>query len=444
MRMKGAYFPVYTSSSIKQNIPSYNIMLRAGMVRQHVKGLYSWLPFGTLILRKVENVIRSTLNSYGMHECIMPCIQSADLWHKTGRYDVYGKETFRLTDRHNKELLLAPTAEDIITELCKNDIKTYKQLPVKLYQIHWKFRDEIRPKNGMMRSREFCMKDGYSIDINYDDMITSYQTVCKAYYEIFNVKLGLQTILNQAENGPIGGSLSHEISVQSEYGENLLEVDKKYTMLKSKQLLSFDEWYKLYAKDIDKDVDNNSKTDVHQDGKEDINSAVNKFAQASYSQIKSTEIGHIFAFEKKYTQALNFQVTQSDNNLTYPYMTSFGIGVTRVVQILVEKFSKDNQLLLPDIVNPFKIGLIDRNLDNDNGEKIFKLICDDITADILFDNTDSGVKDKINHHKLLGVKYTILLSKDKQYFDVVDHRENKIDRDIAIGNIKIYLSNKNC
>ena len=349
MRLSEFFLPTLKEVPSDAQIISHRLMLRAGMIRQSSAGIYSWLPLGLRVLRKVEKIVREEQDAVGAQEVLMPTIQPADLWKESGRYDDYGAEMLRIKDRHERELLYGPTNEEQITEIVRAHVRSYKDLPKLLYHIQWKFRDEVRPRFGVMRGREFLMKDTYSFDNSYEEARISYNKMFVAYLRTF-ARMGLQAIPMVADTGPIGGDLSHEFIILADTGESevychkdLLGFDvmsQEVTDDQSIQLI-VDRWTSLYAAT---------------DEKHDLSEA-EKLGE-SLLNARGIEVGHIFYFGTKYSKAMKSTVTGPQGETIFPEMGSYGIGVSRLVGGLIEAFHDDDGIVWPEAVAPFHVGIL--------------------------------------------------------------------------------------
>lgn len=342
MRRSAYFLPTLKEIPSEAQVASHQLMLRAGMISQSSAGIYSWLPLGTAVLKNIEDIIRQEQNKIGAQEIIMPTIQSADLWRESGRYDAYGQEMLRLQDRHERDLLYAPTAEEVVTDIGRHYLRSYRDLPCLLYQIHWKFRDEIRPRFGVMRGREFLMKDAYSIDLTQEEARTSYKKMMHAYVQTFR-RLGLTAVPVRAETGAIGGDLSHEFHIVAKTGESALYYDARLEeiMAQKDEAVDVEDLMSLYA----------AADDLHRS--ESCPVPAEKLKQA-----RGIEIGHIFYFGTKYSEALKLTVTGPQNETIVPHMGSYGIGVSRLVAAIIEAHHDEQGIIWPESIAPFQIGLI--------------------------------------------------------------------------------------
>ena len=436
MFLSKLFIPISKDIPTEAKIKSHQLMLRTGMIRQASAGIYSWLPLGFKVMKKIEKVIREEQNSIGAQEMLMPTIQSADIWKESGRYEDYGEEMLRISDRQKREMLYGPTNEEQITEIFRTSIKSYKLLPQILYHIQWKFRDELRPRFGVMRCREFYMKDAYSFDLNEQDAELSYNKMFFSYLKTFN-RLGLKSIPMKAETGPIGGDLSHEFIILAETGESKIFADKRI----------FDvpiEKYKNERNSLKKMRDDFSKFYAVTDEKfksEDFNNNVKKDNQL---QTKGIEVGHIFYFGDKYSKPMNCSVDSKDGKKIFVKMGSYGIGVSRLVAAIIEAKFSNEKMKWPREVSPFDVVIIpaiNKN-DNSNVEKakiLYKSLIEK-GIDVLFDDIDENISNKFKKHDLIGIPYQIIVgsktTKDKFEFKEVGKESQVLEINKIINLLK--------
>ncbi|MGL4371753.1 MAG: proline--tRNA ligase [Alphaproteobacteria bacterium] len=338
MRASAYFFPTLKEIPSEAQIASHRLMLRAGLICQVTAGVYAWLPLGLKVLRKIEQIVREEQNRAGCLEVLMPTIQPAELWRKSGRYDDYGKEMLRFKDRHERDMLYGPTAEEVITDIFQQHVKSYRDLPKRLYNIQWKFRDEIRPRFGVMRGREFLMKDTYSFDLTPEAAKASYVAMFKAYLQTFH-RLGLRAIPVRADTGPIGGDLSHEFHILAETGESTLYYDAQFEELQAP--FSLEQIETLYAATQEKHVPENCPVQP-----------------SNLRQGRGIEVGHIFYFGTKYAEPLGAFVTTAEGKTTPVEMGSYGIGVSRLVGAIIEASHDEKGIIWPKAVAPFDGALI--------------------------------------------------------------------------------------
>jgi prolyl-tRNA synthetase len=356
MRMSQYFLPTLKENPAEAQIVSHRLMLRAGLVRQTSAGIYAWLPFGLRVLKNIERIVREEQDASGAQEVLMPTIQSADLWRESGRYDAYGPEMLRIKDRHDREMLYGPTNEEVITVLFRDGVKSYRDLPKNLYHIQWKFRDEVRPRFGVMRGREFLMKDNYSFDVDKAGAIHSYNKMFVAYLRTF-ARMGLKAIPMRAETGPIGGDLSHEFIVLAETGESAVFCHKG---LVDKDILGrnidydsdlqpvVNEWTSLYA-----------ATDEMHD-----KAAFDSIPESERLTARGIEIGHIFYFGTRYSKPMNAVVAGPRGEQITVEMGSYGIGISRLVGGIIEASHDEAGIVWPESVAPFKVAIVDLKPDD--------------------------------------------------------------------------------
>ncbi len=386
MKLSNLLFNSLKESPKEAKIISHQLMLRSSMIRQHTSGIYTWLPLGFKVLKNIENIIRNNQDEIGCNEMLMSTIQSSELWKKSGRYADYGKEMLRITDRHDNDLLYGPTNEEVITDLFSDYVNSYKGLPKYLYHIQWKFRDEIRPRFGVMRGREFLMKDAYSFDLTEDAAFETYKKFFRSYLKTF-LDLGLQPIPVKAATGAIGGDLSHEFQILANTGESELAYDSKLvdSNLYEKSYEEITAMYSASDEMIDK-----SKSDVIIG--------------------RGIEVGHIFNFGTKYTKPLECFVLNQDGKRITPYMGSYGIGVSRLTAAIIEAFHDDKGIKWPINISPFKINIIMQpNSDYiSDVESIYNLLITKYDK-VSLDDRDLSIGRKIKDSELIGIPWTLII-----------------------------------
>ncbi|MHA1566932.1 MAG: proline--tRNA ligase [Alphaproteobacteria bacterium] len=401
MRRSELFLPTLRETPAEAQIVSHRLMLRAGMVRQASAGIYTWLPLGMRVLQRVEQIVREEQDAAGAQEILMPTIQSADLWRKSGRYDDYGKEMLRIRDRHDRELLYGPTNEELITDILASDVSSYRDLPLNLYHIQWKFRDEVRPRFGVMRGREFLMKDNYSFDLDFAGARHSYNKMFVAYLRTFK-RMGLQAVPMRADTGPIGGDLSHEFLVLAETGESAVFCDKALMTLdvpgaetdyRSDLQPVVDKWTAYYAATDDMHVAEDCPV-----SEDDLISA------------RGIEVGHIFYFGTKYSEPLGAVVQGPDGNRVALEMGSYGVGVSRLVGAIIEACHDDKGIIWPESVAPYLIGMV--NLKSGDGD--CDKACDGLYGfikqaglTILYDDRNERAGGKFADMELIGLPWRI-------------------------------------
>jgi prolyl-tRNA synthetase len=359
LRVSRYFLPVLKESPSDAQIVSHKLMLRAGLVRQTAAGIYAWLPVGFRVLKKIEQIVREEQDKAGAIELLMPTLQSADYWRATGRYDAYGPEMLRITDRQDRELVYGPTNEDMLTSILQGSMKSYRDLPRTLYHIQWKFRDEIRPRFGVMRGREFLMKDAYSFDLDEAGARISYNRMFAAYLRTF-ARMGLRAIPMQADTGPIGGDLSHEFIILAPSGESEVFFHKSWETLRAA------EDYAVDSNDpnaLQTFVDSMTADYAATDEKRD--EARETTLGGDLRQSRGIEVGHIFYFGDKYTKPLGFTVSGRDGEAVTPVGGSYGIGVSRLVGAIIEASHDDAGIIWPDSVAPWKVGVVTMRQDDE-------------------------------------------------------------------------------
>jgi len=412
-------------------------MLRTGMIKQSSTGIYSWLPLGFKIMKKIEQIVREEQNKIGAQELLMPTIQSAEIWKESGRYDDYGEEMLRIKDRQGKEMLYGPTNEELITEIFRASVKSYKSLPQLLYHIQWKFRDELRPRFGVMRCKEFFMKDAYSFDVSDEEARKSYNKMFFAYLNTFK-RLGLTAIPMAAETGPIGGDLSHEFIILAETGESKIYSDKRIFDID----ISNHNNEEKSIKDLRKKYDEFYAVTDDKYKKEDFEKKVKKENQLV---TKGIEVGHIFYFGDKYSKPLKCSVDLKDGKKVDVKMGSYGVGVSRLVGAIIEaKFNK-NIMKWPESVSPFDVAIIPSLQKNDKSnqekaEKIYKFLLKN-KVDVLLDDTYEHLSAKFKKFDLIGIPYQIILG-SKSSDDKFEFKEiNGKTESLSLEDIKNKLLN---
>ena len=380
---------------------SHKLMLKAGLIRQVASGVYNWLPLGVKVLRKVENIVRREMENSGAQEILMPMVQPGELWKESGRWQQYGQELLIFEDRHDREFCLGPTHEEVITDLCRNEIRSYKQLPVIFYQIQTKFRDEIRPRFGVMRSREFIMKDAYSFDLSEQQMDDSYQSMRDAYIKIFN-SLGLDYRIVKADSGAIGGADSEEFHVLADSGEDLLAFSDKSDYAINAGLLI------------------ESKSDQDPGSLEGQDSPDGK---GKLKLKRGIEVGHIFKLGRKYSESMKLTI-QSEKGNIHPEMGCYGIGISRIVAAAIEQSHDDKGIIWSKEISPYTTALVEIN---PKGEENLKNLCTQIYTslkerghEVLWDDRDQSAGVKFSDMELIGIPQMIIIG-EKSF------RENKVE-----------------
>ena len=424
MLISKSFIPILKNNPSEAKIKSHQLMLRVGMIKQSSAGIYSWLPLGFKVMKKIEKLVREEQNKIGAQELLMPTIQSSDIWKESGRYEDYGDEMLRIKDRQNREMLYGPTNEELITEIFRSSIKSYKSLPQLLYHIQWKFRDELRPRFGIMRCREFYMKDAYSFDINDEEALFSYNKFFLSYLRTFK-RLELTAIPMEADTGPIGGNLSHEFIILAETGESKIFTDKRIFELNS-------EGTKIEKKSLEELRKKYEKFYAVTDEKFDKNDFEKKVPENNRLTTKGIEVGHIFYFGDKYSKPLNASVDLPGGKKDFVKMGSYGVGVSRLVGAIIEaKYNeKDEVMKWPLSVAPYEVAvipLINKN-ETSNLEKAKNIynVLKSKNIDVILDDTDENFSSKMKKFNLIGVPYQILLGK-KSSGDLVEFIETGKD-----------------
>ena len=360
MRLSRYFLPTLKENPAEAQIVSHRLMLRAGMIKQASAGIYSWLPLGFKVLRKIEQIIHEEQARAGHIAMLMPTIQSAELWRESGRYDDYGEEMLRIRDRHDRDILFTPTAEELITDIFRAHVGSYKDLPLTLYQIQWKFRDEIRPRFGVMRGREFLMKDGYNFDLTKEDALHAYNRHLVSYLRTYE-RMGLQAIPMRADSGPIGGDDTHEFLVLAETGESEVFYDSEITDLKfGDREIDFDDHAACQAV-LEEFTSRYARTDETHD-----EALFNQVPEARRRTARGIEVGQIFYFGTKYSDAMGATVTDDAGTKVPVHMGSHGIGVSRLLGAIIEASHDDKGIIWPEGVTPFHCGIV--NLKQGDGE----------------------------------------------------------------------------
>ena len=388
--MKASKYPLFTQKNNPSDaeIISHKLMLKAGLVRQQSSGQYSFLPIGYRVLKKIENIIREEMNAIGSAEILMPSVQPSELWEESGRWETYGLELLRLKDRHQRDYCLGPTFEEVITDLVRKDLNSYKQLPINMYQISSKFRDEIRPRFGIMRAREFIMKDAYSFHLNQECLDEWYENYKKAYNKIFT-RLQLEYTMVDADSGNIGGSKSNEFHVIADTGEDDLLIDQdgigvNYEIAKTK----------YNSDDIKKIINENNL--VHK---------------------KGIEVGHIFKLGDKYSKAMNLSIADVKSKICNIEMGCYGIGVSRIIAAAIEQNHDDKGIVWPETIAPFKIVIIEIDGHKNESVRLYSSeLYEKLSAkgvEVILDDRNSKLGNKLNDWELIGVPNIVIVGKSE-------------------------------
>jgi len=403
MRLSRFFLPILKETPKEAEIVSHRMMLRAGMVRQQSAGIYSWLPLGLRVLRKIERIVEEEQARAGSVQLLMPTIQPADLWRESGRYDAYGKEMLRITDRHERDMLYGPTNEEMITDIFRGYVRSYKDLPLNLYHIQWKFRDEVRPRFGVMRGREFLMKDGYSFDLDKEAARHAYNRMFVSYLRTF-ARMGLKAVPMKADTGPIGGDMSHEFIILAETGESEVFLDK--ALLDLPTPAEDTDFFSDLTPVVDAWTGPYAATDEMHDA-----SAFEALPEAQRVSARGIEVGHIFYFGTKYSDAMGAKVATGEGGDVPVHMGSYGIGVSRLLGALIEANHDDDGIIWPAAVAPFHIGLVNLK----SGDAATDKACEDLYAqlttagvEVLYDDTDNRAGAKFATMDLIGLPYQLV------------------------------------
>ena len=429
MRLSQYFLPTLREDPKEAEIVSHRLMLRAGMVRQASAGIYSWLPLGFRVLKNIERIVSEEQTLAGAHEMLMPTIQSADLWKQSGRYEDYGKEMLRITDRHEREMLYGPTNEELITDIFRNAVKSYKDLPRILFHTQWKFRDEIRPRFGVMRGREFLMKDGYSFDVSPEAGRRSYNKMFVSYLRTFE-RMGLKAIPMAADTGPIGGDMSHEFIILADTGESevfchrdLIEMTATGMDIDFEADLEpiIDKWTSLYA-----------ATDEKHDGAQ----FEEQVPEDKRVTARGIEVGHIFFFGSKYSKPLGCLVQGPDGEQIAVESGSYGIGVSRLAGAIIEASHDENGIVWPEPVAPFHVGLINLKPGDDATDAACAKIYGELGkagVDVLLDDTDERAGAKFSTMDLIGLPWQVIVGPKGLASGEVEIKNRKTGQRESIG-----------
>ena len=426
MKLSQYFLPTLKENPIDATVVSHQLMIRAGMIRQTASGIYTWLPLGLKVLRKVEKIIKEEMDKAGALEILMPTIQPAELWIESGRFDAYGKEMLRIKDRHDRDILYGPTHEEVVTDIFRKNITTYKDLPKNLYQIHWKFRDEIRPRFGLMRGREFLMKDSYSFDIDEVSAKKTYNLMYETYFKIFR-KMGLKPMAVKADTGAIGGDLSHEFHLLADTGESAIYYDKKFDELSKLKTFDITQMQSMYA----------MADEMHVAKKCPI-------AADQLASRRGIEVGHIFNFGLKYSKAMEASVMGTNGEKIYPNMGSYGIGASRVVAAAIEANHDQNGIIWPKELAPFQVALINVR----SGDELCDKVCEEIynkfqeqNIEVIYDDTKASLGQKFSIADLIGIPTQIIVGPRSAAAGKVEVKDRKSGKknEIEISEILNFL-----
>ena len=436
MRLSKYYYFTLRENPTEAHLSSHKLMLRAGMIRQATSGIYTWLPLGLKVLNKINDLIRKVHVDNDIFEILMPTIQSSDIWKKSGRFNDYGKEMLKVLDRNDNVLIYGPTNEEMITDLVSNDLKSYKDLPKILFHTQWKFRDEIRPRFGVMRCREFLMKDAYSFDLDYESSYFSYCKMFILYMKIFKL-LGVKIIPVKADPGPIGGTLSHEFILEASNGETsffydktILDNDCSSIDLNNKDIVikTAESLLSIYSSTMEKHDETLFKSNTNHE-----------------NQIKSfgIEVGHIFYFGTKYSEAFNAKYINSNGEKKLIHSGSYGIGVSRLVAAIIEAKNDEKGIIWPKEVSPYHFGLInirnDNNVSKDYTENFYKRL--NHKYEIIYDDREVRAGEKFNDMDLIGIPLQIIVGEKNLLNSNIEvkHRDTGRLELVSIDKIESYI-----
>lgn len=417
MLMSSILLPISKHNPADASVASHQLMERVGMISKLSSGLYNWLPLGMRVLHKVTSIIREELDKAGCQEVLNPLIQPADLWRASGRYEDYGQEMLRMQDRHGNDMLFSPTNEEAMTDLLKRFVFSYRQLPQVIYQIQWKFRDEIRPRFGLMRAREFLMKDAYSFDVSPEAARETYRLIFDTYLRLFR-RLGLTALPLKADPGPIGGDLCHEFHVVADTGESGLYYDPKLLDLVEKGELSLDNLNDYYA----------ATDDVH----DEANGGPNLVTK------RGIEVGHIFYFGTKYSTPLGAMFDDATGSKRPMEMGSYGIGVSRVIAATIEANHSENAIYWPTAIAPFTVSLINLKAEDENCNAQAKRLYEGLQRagiEVLYDNTVASAGQKFANHELIGSPIHVVVSPRNLANNQVEVKHHKRQAEVKLLDI---------
>ena len=401
MRLSRSFIPTLKENPSEAQIASHRLMLRAGLVRQTAAGIYAWLPAGWRVLQNIEQIVREEQDASGAQEILMPTMQSADLWRQSGRYDGYGQEMLRLKDRHDRDMLFGPTNEEMVTDIFRQGVKSYRELPQNLYHIQWKFRDEVRPRFGVMRGREFLMKDAYSFDIDHAGAVIAYRKMMLAYMRTF-ARLGVQAIPMAADTGPIGGDLSHEFIILAPTGESQVFFDAAFEKI--------DISTARYSFNSDQDL-----ADFYTTMTTPYAATDEKHDPAIWAQVaekregRGIEVGHIFYFGTKYAEPMGLKVAGPDGQLVTPHMGSYGIGVSRLVGALIEPHHDEAGIIWHDAVAPWKAAILNLKVGDPTCDRLCEEAYSLLRGQALYDDRADRAGAKFADADLMGHPWQIIV-----------------------------------
>ena len=426
MRLSQYFLPVLKENPKEAQIASHRLMLRAGMIQQSSAGIYSWLPLGLKVLSKIESIVREEQNKAGAVEIKMPTIQPAELWQESGRYDDYGLEMLRLKDRHDRDMLYGPTNEEQVTDICRTHIKSYKALPLNLYHIQWKFRDEVRPRFGVMRGREFLMKDAYSFDVSKEAARIAYNKMFVAYLKTF-ARMGLTAIPMEADTGPIGGDMSHEFIILADTGESGVFFHKDWLDTNMVTDIAYDEdlqpvvdkFTSLYAKTDEKHDENDCPVD-----------------SSDLLNRRGIEVGHIFYFGTKYSDAMGAVINTKDGSSQALHMGSYGIGVSRLVGGIIEASHDDRGIIWPESVAPFDMAVVNLKPSHEQTSAVCETLYQQAQAasfDALYDDSTDSAGAKLASMDLIGVPWQVIAGPRNTDNGVVEVKSRRTGQSVEMA-----------
>ena len=426
MRLSQYFLPVLKETPKEAQIASHRLMLRAGMIQQSSAGIYSWLPLGKKVLDRIAQIVREEQNRAGALEIMMPTIQPAEIWQESGRYDDYGAEMLRIRDRHDRDMLYGPTNEEQVTDIFRNNVRSYKALPLNLYHIQWKFRDEVRPRFGIMRGREFLMKDAYSFDLDADRAREAYNRMFVSYLKTF-ARMGLTAIPMEADTGPIGGDMSHEFIILAETGESGVYFHKDWLAADLVTSVNYDE-------DLQPVVDKFTSLYARADEKHDPDNC--PVSDADLMSLRGIEVGHIFYFGEKYSAAMGATVAGPDGANVPVHMGSYGIGVSRLVGGIIEASHDDKGIIWPRAVAPFDVAVINLKADDEVctscAEGLYAKL-QTAGADPLLDDRDDRPGAKLAAIDLIGVPWQIVVGPRGMKNGVVEVKNRRTGESVEVS-----------
>jgi prolyl-tRNA synthetase len=407
MRLSRSLIPTLKETPAEAQIVSHRLMLRAGLIRQTASGIYLWLPAGLLVLENIARIVREEQARAGAQQILMPTIQSADLWRESGRYEAYGPEMLRIRDRHERDLLYGPTNEEVITALMRDNVQSYRDLPQMLYQIQWKFRDEVRPRFGVLRGREFLMKDGYSFDLDYDGAVRSYRRMMLAYIKTFQ-RLGISAIPMRADTGPIGGDLSHEFHVLAPTGESQVFYDSDLDYGSAGNRGFLQDW--SYDNDVHVDAAYTGSTTKYAATDEKFDpEAWAKVPDPRKREGRGIEVGQIFYFGTKYSEAMGFTVAGPNGERITPEMGSYGIGVSRLAGAIIEASHDEAGIIWPEAVAPFRAAILNLRQGDHLTDIACKTLYEKLGDSALYDDRPVRAGEKFADADLMGHPWQIIV-----------------------------------